>query len=127
MSGKTYILVNRKPLLCEDILKWAVWFQTANRVVAHTLLTDLEPRERAKAILAGEFKARATVSTVFLGTDVSFGDIPILFETVVFAEGSPLDGHQDRYPTWEVAEDSHQKAVRMVQQLHPNWRVTRGG
>ena len=48
----------------------------------------------------------ATVSTVFLAVDHSFGDgPPLLFETMVF--GGALDCEQVRYATWEEAEAGH--------------------
>lgn len=52
-----------------------------------------------------------TVSTVWLGVDhsFSFSNKPILFETMVLGAD-----YQDRYSTWEEAEEGHKKAVQWV-------------
>jgi hypothetical protein len=49
------------------------------------------------------------ISTVFLGIDHDFTGRgpPILFETMVFAEGKPWDGEQQRYASWVEAEVGH--------------------
>ena len=55
----------------------------------------------------------AKVSTVFLGTDLSFGrEAPQWFETMIF--GGKHDGWCDRYATWAEAEAGHAEAVKMV-------------
>ena len=54
------------------------------------------------------------VSTVFLGSDHGFGSgSPVLFETMMFdAEGDTAhDEYQERYCTWEEAEEGHRRAV----------------
>ena len=73
-----------------DTLRWARWFETADRTVART--------EIAPAIL---------VSTVFLGIDD--GHLG-LFETMVFG-GSLEDFFSERYPTWDAAERGHDCVV----------------
>ena len=66
MNLGKYILKDGEPVPCEDIIEWATWFETADRVVAKSTKDDIE------------------VSTVFLGTDHQFGDgPPLLFETMV--------------------------------------------
>ena len=56
------------PVLCEDLLTWAEWFERADRQVA---LDRVGP---------------VTISTAFIGLDMSFGvGPPVLFETAVFA------------------------------------------
>lgn len=56
----------------------------------------------------------ATISTVFLALDHSFGEDgpPILFETMVF--GGELDQEQERYSTWAEAEQGHERWVQKV-------------
>ena len=92
MTGK-YILEGKTPKLVEDVLEWGMWFETADRHVAQTTLSN-----------------GVRVSTVFLGLDHSFGGgKPILFETMIFG-GKPND-YQEQYTTWEEAEAGHKKAL----------------
>ena len=85
MSEK-YILDGHKPILCDDLMKWAKWFETADRQIAKTSISD-----------------EITVSTVFLGLNHNYGDgEPVLFETMIF--GGELDEQIQRYSTWEEAE-----------------------
>ena len=96
-----YILVDREPVLEEDLGKWGKWLEENERHVADTAVEGLR------------------VSTVFLGIDHSFGNgKPLLFETMIF----PQDGFQeelycDRYSTWEEAEEGHLKGIREAERL----------
>lgn len=94
-----YKLVDHKPVLVEDLMEWAAWFETAQRHVAHD---QIAPRIR--------------VSTIFLGLDHNFvgAGLPILFETMVF--GGLLDGLQERYHTWEEAEKGHAIILAQVKE-----------
>lgn len=95
MSEK-YILDGHNPVLCDDLLKWAEWYETADRTVLKTPLPN-----------------GIRVSTVFLGLNHNFGrGKPILFETMVF--GGKLDEKQKRYRTWEEAEIGHKATVAEV-------------
>ena len=96
MNGR-YILRDRKPVECADLLEWGRWFE------------DIENRRVAR----DEF-GDVHVSTVFLGLDHRFGDEGplILFETMIF--GGEHDGYERRYSTWTEAEAGHAKAVRMA-------------
>lgn len=90
-----YILNGKEAVICNDLLKWGKWFETADRTVKKTEVGDAE------------------VSTVFLGLDHNFGrGEPLLFETMVF--GGEHDGDQDRYSTWEEAEKGHEKMVKSL-------------
>lgn len=94
MSDK-YTLKDGKIKKETDLIKWAKWFETANRQVAKDKIGD------------------ANISTVFLGLDHSFnGGIPILFETMVF--GGKLDQEQERYATLEQAKRGHKLMVKRV-------------
>jgi hypothetical protein len=97
MSRK-YKLEDHAPVLCEDVLEWGRWFETADRTVAKTKV------------------GAAEVSTVFLGIDHSHRDDgpPVLFETLVF-EG-PMDGQMERYHTWDEAVAGHAAMVERVKQ-----------
>jgi hypothetical protein len=97
MSDK-YILDGHQAVLTDDLIEWARWFETAERYVAQD-----EPVPGVE------------VSTVFLGFDRSFGRAtPLLFETMVF--GGPLDQEQERYSTWEEAEQGHQAMLQKVRE-----------
>lgn len=88
---------NGQPEPAPDLLLWARWFETADRVVAKT-----------------EVGEDIMVSTVFLGTDHQWGDgPPILYETLVF--GGELDGEMERYSTQEDAKVGHAAMVERVQ------------
>ncbi len=90
-----YILDGKEPKNA-DLMEWARWFETADRHVAKTAVSD-----------------EINVSTVFLGLDHSFGDgPPLLFETMIF--GGEHDQYQDRYETWKQAETGHEKAVALA-------------
>lgn len=84
----------RTPVPEPDLLRWAKWFESADR---HVALTELPHGGR--------------VSTVFLGLDHSFGGgPPIVFETMSWI-GSETEDYFDRYATWEEAEAGHARIV----------------
>ena len=92
-----YILVNKKPVKEPDTLKWAKWFEKADRHVKRDSIGDVE------------------VSTVFLSLDHNFsGGKPLLFETMIF--GGKHDQYQDRCSTWKEAEEMHKKAINKVKE-----------
>lgn len=106
MRLKQYILAGHTPVPVTDLITWASWMETGNRVVAQTKL------------------GASFVSTVFLGIDHAWGDgPPVLFETMVF-EG-PLAREMDRYGTWEEAEAGHAEMVKRVKAA-THLRVVRG-
>lgn len=93
---KKYILNGEVPVPEEDAIKWAIWFESANRIVNRT-----------------EIDSDEEVSTVFLGLDHQFVDgPPLLFQTTVF--GGKLDREQARYSTWEQAVSGHNLMVEKV-------------
>ena len=96
-----YILHGRDPVPCDDIIAWGRFFEkVGNRIVART-----------------QVGAVSEVSTVFLGMDHNFGGgPPVLFETMVF--GGPMEGEQERYHTWEQAEEGHAWMVARVTAAH---------
>ncbi len=92
-----YILDGHTAVVCDDLMKWAKWFETADRYVAKTTIGKTE------------------VSTVFIGLDHSFGNgPPLLFKTMI--SGGDFDCEEWRYTTWEEAEKGHQKAVAKVEE-----------
>ncbi len=95
MGMKHYILQG-KITVPVGMMKWARWFQDADRHVAKDEFDGVE------------------VSTVFLGLDHNWlGGAPLLFETMVFTD---IEGGGDmwRYSTWEQAEAGHQAAVALM-------------
>lgn len=100
MRSDKYVLDDAgNPKPCDDVLEWGRWFETADRSVAKDDAVDVR------------------VSTVFLGLDHRFGDgPPVLYETMVFAEGrtSAWDDYQERYATAAEAALGHRRVVEAV-------------
>lgn len=88
---------NGSPIVEPDFMKWAEWFEKADRHVADEKVGNVR------------------VSTVFLGLNHNFSQdgSPILWETMVF--GGKLDQEQDRCSgSKEQAEAMHAKMVERV-------------
>lgn len=82
-----------------------------------SLLGDMSYRRiaRTKVLSAADPSKSFDVSTVWLGLDHSFGDgLPVIFETVVFAEGSSADETCQRYHSVEAARAGHVETVTVV-------------
>ena len=95
-----FILEGRKAVHCDNLMKWAKWFEVSDRQVAKTILPN-----------------GVEISTVFLGIDHNFlgkGKLPILFETMIF--GGDLDENMERYSTWQDAEEGHKRWVAKAEQ-----------
>lgn len=102
---RMYILdSDNNPVSCPDTIEWAKWFEenSSRRKVARQ---NIGRR-------CWPFK-KMLVSTVFLGLDhADFGsDKPLLFETMVFFEGSWMDIDCKRCSTYAEAQEQHKKAV----------------
>lgn len=114
MGWGKYILKDKKLILESDILVWGMWMENADRHVKKDTIT----------INDKEF----WISTVFLGLDHNFSDNdsnPIVFETMIFPRQNTLkdyeiSGYQERYSTWEQAEQGHQKAIDYLNKLLTN-------
>lgn len=88
-----YILKNKKVTREPSLLKWAKWFETADRIIGRTIV------------------GKETVSTVFLGIDHNLGGKKLhLFETMIFPDGELYK----RYSTWKEAEEGHNIAVEVL-------------
>ena len=87
---------NGNPAVESDVLKWAEWYETAERKVA------LDTIEQVR------------ISTVFLGLDHSFSDDgpPVLYETMIF--GGVHDAYQERYHDKVSALAGHDRAVALI-------------
>ena len=95
MITDNFILVGKKPVMCANIIEWAEKMKSVNCRVA------LDETKKIK------------VSTVFLGMDHNWGEgPPLLFKTMIF--GGKNDEYQERYSTWEEAEEGHKKACKLA-------------
>ena len=100
MSGKYILDKNKNPILCDNLLTWGQWMETADRHVSKTTIS-VDPE--------------IWVSTVFLGLDHGFdhdSKTPILWETMVF--GGKMDEEQERYATRAEAVAGHLELVDKV-------------
>ena len=95
-EGK-YILVNKEPINCMDLMKWGEWMEKRDRIIKQ------------------EYVGKIFISTVFLGIDHAFGvgKKPILFETMIFKDQKNQD-YQTRCATYDEALKMHKKAVKLV-------------
>ena len=108
-----YILDGHKPVQCDDSMRWAEWFETADRHVAKTDIGVMVFLVWLGKLFRTKRFEPVKVSTVFLGLDHRFGDgPPLLFETMIF--GGVFDEDTWQYSTWEEAEIGHRKAIKKV-------------
>lgn len=76
-----------------ELFEWADLFKQPRHVGYHILA------------YAG---SKMAISTVWLGLDHQFGDgPPLIFETMLFQDGSGMDEYCERYSTFEAAFDRH--------------------
>jgi hypothetical protein len=101
MKPYKYILNGHEPMLENDFMRWATWFEDADRHVRDSFQGDMR------------------VSTVFLGLDHNFADHgpPILFETMAFIGHNSISC--ERYSTWAEAEEGHKRHVAEVFKATP--------
>lgn len=94
-----YIEIDGVPQKEPDLIKWALWFGSADRIVDLTEVNGVR------------------ISTVFIGLDhrVTEGS-PLLYETLVFG-GSPDDLECQRYSTRAEARDGHDKLVEFYENI----------
>lgn len=94
---KFYYLKGKKPIATNSVFIWGREYEK-NRFVDQTMVGNIR------------------ISTVFLGINHRFFNAdtlpPILFETMIF--GGVFNEYQERFETWEQAENGHKKAVEMV-------------
>jgi len=95
MAARNYVLgADGNPVPEPDLLKWAAWFEAADRRLAEDFIEG--PASTAR------------VSTVFLGAD------PALYETMIFWEGQALHEGQARYTSRADALVGHARATERV-------------
>lgn len=93
--SRLYILDGEgNPEPMPDLATWGQWCMLANRTLQRSEVNGL------------------LVSTVFLGMDHSYGSgPPLLWETMVFQEGSSMDVECQRYATRSEALAGHAALV----------------
>ncbi|MCX4232111.1 hypothetical protein [Streptomyces ortus] len=76
-------------------------------------------------VASGDRSAVHIVSTVWLGLDHNYGDgPPLLFETMVFGEGSWAEQDCQRYSTELEARIGHTEMVALVAATVPDEAIT---
>ena len=106
LMSDRYILRGKEAIPCDDLMQWAMNFESTDRHVAKTTITP-----------ADSSLPSSHVSTVFLGLDHAWDSgPPLLFETMVF--NGPMDQEMDRYSTWEEAEAGHDDMVQRVMKAY---------
>jgi hypothetical protein len=102
MTLGKYILVGHEPVLIDDLLEWARWFESDTQ---------------ARRVSFTQISPQVHVSTIFLGLDHNFGMYgpPLLFETMVF--GGALHEACERYATWQEAEVGHAFMVQQAEEM----------
>jgi hypothetical protein len=94
MENLYYKLVGYIPVAVEDVLDWANSESFGTQVAISEL-------------------GLITVSTIFIGTNVSLRNPPLVFETKIL--GGQLNGRSVfRYSTWEQAELGHQEICNQL-------------
>jgi hypothetical protein len=97
---KRYILVDRKPVECDDLMTWAIWF------------AEHDDETLVKRETIGQY----FVSTRFLGIERQ------IFETMAFLDGvrPPHELITERCSTWEDAEANHALVSERVRRMSVN-------
>lgn len=93
------------------------WLVDGEVVLATDQMRPMQPDEqrRVGSDYLGPNGTAPQVSTVFLGLDHRYGDgPPIVFETMVFWHGHPMDNEYERYETLQQAKDGHARWVAAV-------------
>ena len=100
-----YILKGKKPVREYDLMKWAIWFESADRQVDLTNIDSLD--------------GSIMISTVFLGLDHNFSGqgAPLLFETMIF--GGPHNTEMVRTSSWKKAKAAHKYMVEVAKSEKP--------
>ena len=108
MRPRYYVLIGQTPVPEGDALKWAAWFETADRIVKQ------------------EHVGVYFVSTVFLGVDHNWFEGPaLLFETMVFADGDSHGLHCERCAIWMEAEAQHERIAAECRRRLVEWKSRR--
>jgi hypothetical protein len=91
------------------------WYKLVDKKPVPIDINDPDAMAEAlknKRVALTELPNGGRVSTVFLGLDHSHGgDIPVLFETMVFPRDSLSEQDMARYHTWDEAVEGHKDMV----------------
>jgi hypothetical protein len=104
-----YRLENRRPVKCETGDEWENWCETARQsdcwIIAREPVND----------------CMVTTSFISINVDPAFDadGRPLLFETLVFKDGTVYGDMTARYLTWEEAEAGHGEIVPRVREMWP--------
>jgi len=92
-----YILEDKTPVACNNGPEWQEWIDQSGD----------------RRIVAQDDTGDCLVSTVFQGVDLVVPDspTPLLFETLIYDREGQVMGNSGFYPTWEMAEAGHRRAV----------------
>jgi hypothetical protein len=97
MTSMFYVLRNRLAVPVDSVEEWGRQFETTDR-----------------RVIVEEIGAYI-ISTVFVGVDHLFGgELPLIFETIIFPTGTVDEIYCDRCGTWQEAVDMHERAVAHV-------------
>jgi len=104
MRCHTYTLIGQTPVPEPNLDRWSRWMEFEDRVVKQTHVEG----------------TACFVSTVFLGIDYQFTQTgpPILFETMVFADGHAGELEMSRCSTWLEAEAQHDMMIEYVEERY---------
>src|SRR5262245_17219190 len=101
MIGEYYILDEQHQPIKVGLMEWGSWYGEKNRRVDWTRINS-----------------EVFVSTVFLGVDINlFGEVPILFETMIF--GGAFDKYRLNVSTWNEAVANHKNLVDRLRAGQP--------
>ena len=98
-----YKLVGHTPVAVNSLSEWLDYLHSA--------------QDSAKHLVAETTVGSSKISTTFSGFDLTFGDPPLLFETMVL--GGPHHGRMQRYSTWSEARFGHDDTVIQVMTTSP--------
>ncbi len=97
-----YTILEGKLPVRSTLLEWARWMEK-NQIQIRVALDKIDSPDLIPA----------TISTVFLGLNHGWGDIPKWFETGIFYGNGSCE-IIDRYTSWEEAEDGHRRVTEAV-------------
>jgi hypothetical protein len=97
-----------------------LWYDRKGRTICtrcyERLAGDWTYKRIAEDIIGLGSPTQARVSTVWIGIDYSWlgNGPPVIFETMIFAEGNVLDGEMGRYVTEDQARAGHAEWVTLL-------------
>lgn len=118
MSVKYILDETGNPVEEPDLMKWAAWFEKAERKIARSEFFQPAWKVWLSKLLKIKRWEPARVSTVFLGLNHNYGEgEPVLFETMVF--GGRYNEQMERYEYLDKAKIGHEQWVSKVKTQIP--------